>query len=365
MRNDINNRQMMYILLITLTAITIISLPQTMAVAAGEGSWLTLILSSFIYAFSALMIVSLNKRFQGEVLFDYSKRLVGKVGSYVLGAFYAVYFLSISSYLCATMSNILVSNFFTRTPRWFVVLISIPFYGYAAYKGITSVGRLSEFYGVIYLVVTVSSFVLMFIQGDINNIRPLFIPQDTPSYLRAIKEAIPSFLGVEVLTLMPISGKDRKTAPKMAFLTVLGVGLFLVMTVESCIMMNGINEIKNQNNALIAAIRQIQIPALSFFERMDFMYLTVGFMGLFAAKTIVMLAALEYWCRLFPKVKRHFVVLVVMLAVFLTDLVLFNVNDLAGIYESIFLYAGNVSALVIPATLNILARAKRNVAQAG
>ncbi len=364
MRNDVNNRQMVFILIITMTAITTVNLPQTMAINAGTGGWITLLLSSIPYAFGTLMIVSLNKKHQGAVLFDYSKGLIGQAGAYVLAAFYMIYFLSISTYLCAGMSNVLASNFFAHTPRWAMVLISLPFYSYAAYKGITSVGRLCEIYGLFYIVVIGFAFILMFIQGDVNRILPLFVKEDVGSYLKAMRSTIPSFLGVEVLTLIPIAAKGRKKAPWAAFLAVIGVGLFFIMNVESCIMMNGLNEIKNQNNALIAVIRQIQIPVLSFFERMDFIYLTVGFMGLFAAKTIAMLGAVEYGCKLFAKANRLWVVIAAASIVFLADLVLYRVQDFGRVYEPVFLYAGNTAALFVPALLNILTKVKRNAASA-
>ena len=101
----------------------------------------------------------------------------------------------------------------------------------------------------------------MLAQGHVENILPLYVPEDTVQYLGAIRSTVLSFLGVEILTLIPVSQKARKHAPLVAFMTVLGIGLFYVLVVESCTMMIGINEIKNNNCALITAIRQIQFPA--------------------------------------------------------------------------------------------------------
>lgn len=358
MKYGINNRQMVFIILLTLTAVTIIGLPRTMAETAGYGSWFTLILASVGFGLAALMIVSLNGIFSGEVLFDYSAKLVGRFGSVALGVFYMLYFLTISAYLCANMTNILVSNFFLHTPPWFVVLVSIPFYGYSAYKGVISVARLSEVIGSIFLIVTLSSFVMMIIQGKVDHVRPFFVAEDVMKYVKAVKGTVTSFLGVEILTLFPLSEKSRKRAPLVAFLAVIGVGLFFVLNVESTIMMNGMNEVKNENNALISAIRQIQIPALSFFERMDLLYLTIGFSGLFAAKTIVMLAATEYACKVFSKVKRIYVVLAVMTAVLASDLYFFSLGHFGDFFEPFCLTAGLFAAFGIPGILLIIAKVK-------
>lgn len=358
--NTITNRQMAFILFLTLTAITVISLPRTMAESAGSGGWVSLLLAAVIYAFGAWMIVALNRTFQGEVLFDYSKRLVGKVGAYVLGVFYLLYFMLVSAYLCAGMANVLVSDFFVRTPTWFTIAIGMPFYAYTAYKGVTTVARLFEIIGVLFLLSSIAAYLFMLAQGKVENILPLFVPEDTLQYLGATRSTVLSFLGVEILTLTPISQKGRKRAPLVAFVTVLVIGVFYVLVVESCTMMIGINEIKNNNCALITAIRQIQVPLLDFLERFDFFYLTVGFMALYAAKTIVLLAIVEYACKIFPTVHRIIMSIAASVIVFTLDLLLLRVNYLGGYYEIFGLTAGNVAVFGIPGLLFFLSKVKKN-----
>jgi len=356
---------MVFILLLTMTAVTIVSLPSTMAEAAGVGAWFVLLIASVFYAAAAHIIVSLNKMFHGEVLFDYSARLIGKGGACVLGVFYLLYFTLISSYLCAGMANILVTNFFVKTPAWATILIGIPFYAYTAYKGITNIGRMFEIIGFFFIVAAVSVHIVMMFQGKVENILPLFIPEDTALYLKALPSTIISFLGIEVLTLTPIASGCRNKAPRTAFFAVLGIGLFYVLNVETSVMMIGINEVQNENNALISAIRQLQIPPLDFLERLDILYLTMGFMGLFAAKTIIVAAIVEYACKLFRRAGRVWVVIAACAAVFLIDLFLLKVNRLGKLFELFGTYAGNLAAVVIPAALFVLAKVKKHACKAG
>ena len=351
---------MIFILLLTLTAITVIGLPKLMAETAGNGAWLTLIITSVIFAAAAYIIVSLSRIHNGEVMYDYSARLIGKVGAYVLGVYYFLYFLIISSFLCATMSNILVSNFFTHTPTWAVVAISLPFYAHSAYQGVTNVARICKIFGVVFAIGTIAGHVIMMIQGTPEYVLPLFVSADTGRYLKAVIPAMPSFMGVEVLALLPIAEKDRKKAPRVALFTVLAIGLLYVLTVEGDLMMVGMNEVINENNSMISAIRQIELPFLDFFERLDILYLTAGFMGLFAAKTIVITAALEFACRLLPRVSRALVVAGISIAVFCIDLVLLQQNELGRLFEAFTLTAGNVAALVIPVALLILTKVKQH-----
>ncbi len=351
---------MVFVLLLTLTAVTIIGLPKLMAETAGNGAWFTLIITSVIYAAAAYIIAALSRIHNGEIMYDYSARLIGKVGAYVLGIYYFVYFLIISSFLCATMSNILVSNFFTHTPPWAVVAISLPFYAHSAYQGVTNVARLCKIFGVIFAISAIAGHGIMIIQGVREYVLPLFVPADTGRYLKAVINCMPSFIGVEVLALLPIAEKDRKKAPRVALFTVLAIGLFYVLTVEGDIMMVGMNEVVNENSAMISAIRQIRLPFLDFFERLDILYLTAGFMGLFAAKTIVITAALESACKLLPRVSRALIIIGISVAVFCIDLVLLQQNALGYLFEAFTLTAGNVAALVIPVALLILTKVKQH-----
>ena len=351
---------MVFVLVLTLTAVTIISLPKIMAETAGNGAWFTLIITSVIYAAAACILASLNKMHNGEVMYDYSARLIGKVGAHILGVYYLLYFLSVSSFLCATMSNILISDFFMHTPAWAIIAISLPFYAHSAYQGVTNVARICKIFGVIFVVGAIAGHGIMLIQGVRENILPLYVPADTGRYLKAVVSCMPSFIGVEILALVPIAEKDRKRAPRVAFFTVLGVGLLYALTVEGDIMMVGMNEVVNENNAMISAIRQIQLPFLDFFERLDILYLTAGFMGMFAAKTIVITGAVEFACRLLPRARRGLLVAGIAAVIFCIDLVLLQMNELGRVFEVFLQSAGNFSALVIPVALLILSKVKQH-----
>jgi spore germination protein len=138
-----------------------------------------------------------------------------------------------------------------------------------------------------------------------------------------------------------------------------------VVLVETSIMMIGMNEIVNQNNALISAIRQIQLPFLNFFERVDIAYLTVGFMGLFAGKTIMLLSVVEFACKLLPRVKRIYIVVAACAAVFVSDIIILNTKNFGEDFEVFAIYTGTVAVIGIPAILFILAKVKKHAHKMG
>ena len=206
---------------------------------------------TIIFAVGAYVIVSLGIMFQGKVLFDYSRELVGRIGSYFLAIYYAQYFLTVLVALTLSMSTMLKANFLPNTPIWATMLATIPVLGFVAYKGITNVARLFEIYGVIFLIISILVRVMMLTQGDVNHILPLFIPSEAGNYIKAIKDAMFAFLGIEVLLIVPFTAKNGPKAPRMALFTLIFIGIFYILVVESSIMMVGINEITHYKYSLI------------------------------------------------------------------------------------------------------------------
>lgn len=87
MTNSITNRQMFFILVLTLTSYSIVDISRAMAKSAGTGGWITILATSIIFGLAAMVIVYLNNLFKGKILFDYSKVLVGKAVTYSITVF--------------------------------------------------------------------------------------------------------------------------------------------------------------------------------------------------------------------------------------------------------------------------------------
>jgi spore germination protein len=90
--NTITNRQMIFILFVTLTSASIVDIPKVMAESAGSGSWTTLLLTAAIVGVLAAVIVRLNHAFSGMILYDYSRELMGRA----VAIFFAICYISLS-----------------------------------------------------------------------------------------------------------------------------------------------------------------------------------------------------------------------------------------------------------------------------
>lgn len=358
MKSSITDRQLFFVLFLTLTTYTVISIPKVIAQASGSGGWVTLLITALLFAAFAAVIVRLNSAFPGLMLYEYSRRIVGTFPACILALYFICYFFLISVYLSIQLTSVLKAEFYPKTPGWAMLVASVIVFGAIAYRGPVNVARFFEIIGVVFLVTAIVTHLVMFQQGRPEEIRPLFRASKLKEYLFGIKDVIVAFLGIELLTVFPLSGKNSRRSTVTAALTVLAVGLFYVLVVETCIMMLGMKSTENYNFALIEAIKQIDNPIL---ERFDILYLTAGFAGLVAGISGVYLALVEYAAQLLVKTKRFFVVAGTGAVIIALSIAAQFMKSAMDILEAVLPPAGLVSAFLIPTALLLTAKVRRLV----
>lgn len=70
MHSSVSNRQMFFLLLLTLTAYTVISIPNVISQTSGTGGWLSLMITALLFAVFAVILVRLNSAFPGMTLLN-------------------------------------------------------------------------------------------------------------------------------------------------------------------------------------------------------------------------------------------------------------------------------------------------------
>ncbi|HML46045.1 MAG TPA: GerAB/ArcD/ProY family transporter, partial [Clostridia bacterium] len=195
MNSRITDRQMFFMLFVTLTTYTIINVPKVIAQGVGTGGWFTLLITSLFFAAFVALIVRLNSAFPGLMLAEYSRQIVGKVFAIVLSLYFLVYFLLIAVYLNIQLISVLKAVFYPKTPQWVMLITSLIVFGFAAYRGVNSVARFFEIVGTVFLFTAVAVHLVMLQQGNPQEIRPFFRASQLKHYLLGTKDVIISFLG--------------------------------------------------------------------------------------------------------------------------------------------------------------------------
>lgn len=359
MTNSITNRQMFFILILTITTYTTIDLPNLVAKAVGRSGWMVILAMSLVFGGAAVIVTKLNNRFPGMVMFDYSREIVGKFASRALAAYYIVYFAIIGVFLKVKLVEFLSANFLPKTPQFILLAFSVILFAFVAFKGVTNVARLFELFGVVFLFTTIIICTIMLFQGMTYNIRPFFHPGELRSFPKGALHMLFPFGGIEVLLIIPFTKKNRK-APRIAFLTMLFIGLFYVLAVEGTICILGINNTILYNDSFIEAIKIVYVPII---ERTDIFYLTVGLTSLFAGMIIVFLNVLEFSCRFLPRVRRDIVTSVVAVVLYALCLPALGMRDITVKFDAYAPYFVAASSIFIPGFLLLTAvvRKKRGV----
>ena len=345
---------MFFILILTLTSYTSVDLPKIVAQSAGRSGWILVLAAALVFGFASAAIAALNNRFQGKVMFDYSQEIAGKLASRLIAVYYILYFVVVGVYLKIRLVNFLSSNFLPKTPQAVMLAISVALFAFVSFKGITNVARLFELYGFAFLLTTIAICVIMLPQGMIYNIRPLVNPDEIKEFPAAIPKLLFPYGGIEVLLIVPFA-KCNKRAALVAFLTLVFIGLFYVLVVDSTISILGINNTTFYSDAFIEAVKVVNVPII---ERPDIFYLTVGLTSLFAGMIIVFLAVLEYACRLFSKVSRHVMALICSAVLYTLCILALGIKDITDALDACAPYMVLVSSLLLPGTLLVLAQVK-------
>lgn len=355
MTNSITNRQMAFLIILFLTSYSTIDLPKIMAEKAGRSSWILILAASLVFGIAAVFITKLNNLFPGKVFVEYSREITGKFMSFLIVMVYLLYALSIGIFLSLKMSITVQSNFLPKTPQAVILFVGISLFSYVSYKGITNVTRLLEIIGVLFLLVTVGICVIILVQGMTYNILPFFNKTDTKTFLSAIKDLATPFTGLGILFIVPFTVQN-KNAPKVAFLTLLFIGLFYVLIIESTLMALGINNTIVMNDAFIEAIKITEMPVI---ERMDIFYLTFGLSSLFAGITIAFLGVVEVVCKYFTKISRHIMVIIIGIVFFILCLLGLDIKSKKDVFESFSPYVTLLTSILAPIILFIIAKIRK------
>ena len=219
-------------------------------------------------------------------------------------------------------------------------------------------GRLAEIVGILFLVVSVILSVTMLIEGRLEYILPLYVKSETGRYFGAIKNTLHQFIGIALLSLIPVSKSDKKMS-KTVFYTMIGVAFFYILDVYGCYAMIGLDEIKHYNYPLIDALRLVQYRKIEFLQRVDITYQTIGFMRVIVAKGIIYLYAVEYLCKLFPGAKRLVIVIIVGIVFYVVDMIAIGIPDIKSTLLDILTGSSLLVSMVIPVSLLIIAKVKQ------
>ena len=357
---NITNRQLYFFILVFTVPFVICLLPQILSKPFGTGAWIYILIMAVVYSISAGLIAYLGYMHQNQTLFEYCQPIVGKFLTYCFTLLYFIEFIAYTVTLSRATTEIIHADVMVNTPRWFLLAVLIAASVYVVSKGMTNVGRMAEFFGIIIMIVAVIVSFLMASQGDVLNIEPFFNLKDPQKYISMIPASFYLFSGFEFMTIIPFTKRNGIKVVGTAMLSVISIGLFYVMDTEACYMILGVEDASNYTYPLVTAMRRVDIDMLQFLKRVDLLFITAWLTFAFISISISLLVAVEYARKLIHKPNNNVVLIVLAFVSFILGMLIQSDTMVNKLAMNISLYLSGITIFLIPVTILITAKVKKH-----
>lgn len=359
MNETLNNKQIAFILFGFIVGYGVMGLPKNIAENAGTGAWFVLLIGTVLATIITYLILYLGYVHENKTLYEYSELLVGKFLTKVFVIIYIIEFFLFATMITRSSSEIIRLTVLIKTPSWALCSTILLAVLYAVVSKLKVIARLCEIYGIIIIVTYLIVFFLISTQGKLLNIRPLFDPSDISVYLKASLMTTLPFMGMEILTVIPLSRRDNnKKVFKYAGLMILFIGFLYIFAVESCISVMGVESIVYFKDSLLATVRRVDIRWLQFLRRLDGLLLIVWIMSIYCTVAVLGYGTVFLINKFFKK--DHFNLIAVI--VFILSFILSQYPQTFQEIESLLnytTYIGLLTAIIIPGFLLIVTKVKK------
>ena len=329
-------------------------MPNIMGKTGGKGAWLSLFIAAVFFMVAVLLITHLGHLYPGKSLAEYSELLMGKVASRICCGFYVIYFFIFLVLFVRSAADIIQAEILYKTPVWATMLLIMTTSLYAASKGLTNLGRIIEYLGLIVLVMSFILQIITFSHGNPLNNLPLIDTAEIGRYIRAAPSAIFGFLGFEVITIIPLFKRNGPKAKRAAVAAILVVCIFCIVLLEACYSVLGIDDIVNYDYPLLTAIRRLDIAALQFAKRLDLFFIMAWLTSIFCTTSLIVFASAKYTKKFIPKLSTLIPMLAIGAAAYAAGLLIPNAEDTLQVFNHFLMYIGLFPAFIIPLVLWIV-----------
>ncbi|MCY6369233.1 GerAB/ArcD/ProY family transporter [Clostridium ganghwense] len=358
MNESLTNKQIAFMLFGLIVGYGVIGLPKGIVEKVGTEAWFAILIGTVISVFGVYIIAYLGYVHKNKTLYEYSQDLVGKTMTTMFIIPYLILFFVHLTYVVRMASELIKLTILIKTPTWIISLLFFLIVYYAVVKGLRVVARLCEFYGIIVIVSYLFIHMLMFTQGKLVNIRPFWGTADIKSLLQTLPTMATPFIGIEIISFIPISEKNGKRVIRDSALAVGLIGLLYVLVVESCMFVIGPDDIVHYKDAVIATIRRIEIPYLEFFRRLDGIFINTWVMSVFCTVVIYAYGTIFFISKYLKKTSFNTLSIIVMVIAFIASQIPKTVFEV----ERILKYNGYFSIIpiiVIPLILFVITKVKK------
>ncbi|WP_171056485.1 GerAB/ArcD/ProY family transporter [Paenibacillus sinopodophylli] len=344
----ISAAQLSIIMVPTVLATSILSVPSITMTYAGQDMWLSPIWASILGLMSMWVAFGLSKLYPKSTLIESSVLILGKWGGKLFGLLYLLFLPHITGVIIRQYGEFIVRSALPQTPLFAIVVSMVLVCAINVRSGIEVVGRTAQIFVAIFILFAAFLFVLLIRDLHPEQILPIGEAGLLPSLRGSVAPGAWFTEYILLAFLLPYV-HDRHKALHKSLLSILAVTLSMVITNFVCLFLMGDLTDSFQYPVMIAA-RYISIA--DFMQHLEAIVIAIWIAGIFVKISIfiyVFTLSTAEWLEL--KAYRSLVLPLSFVCVIFTYWVATSQTDIVKLYGTSANVYTIVLLLVMPSLL--------------
>jgi spore germination protein KB len=261
----------------------ILIMPEVLSKISKQDAWITIFPAVLIGSLTMWAMIILSNRYPGLTIIQYSSQIIGKWPAKCLGCYFIYYWFNFDFIALNQHIQFVNTVLFMTTPAIIISLTLALLCGLAAYMGIESIARSSQFISILILTLLIPLLILMLAESDPERLRPVMSQGIVPVLQGTLFPF--AYLGQIIILgwLLPYLNQPKK-ATKVSFIALLLIAGLLYITVIPLIMIFG-PLVEKLSFPVLDVVRYVGIKGI--FERLEALGVVIWVMGTFIKVSLI------------------------------------------------------------------------------
>lgn len=302
MKDKLESINMLSLLVQSMIGIKILFLPREVVLAAGNSSWISIIIGAFIVLSSALGLYWLCLKNPGLNITEIVIKLYGKYLSIPVMITASIYFISVVALSLRIFADSINMFLLDKTPMLFIISVMVLACLYAMKMGIKTISTVFDVFFPFIIVFIVILIVLPITEADLAALLPVFYEKPI-EVMKGGLRSMDAFLGIAVIGYA-LPYFSNPTGVKKWILVSFGICLTIYLSILlMCIMVFGSKEIPHLLYPTITLSKAIQLR-VQLFERAESIFMALWIPNTFTTLVAYYFFSVENIKVLFKKPNR-------------------------------------------------------------
>lgn len=278
----------------------------TMGMLAEQDLWIAIILAIFMALPMSLIYARIHYIFPNKDLFDIIEICFGKIIGKGLIILFTCFVFYWASDILVNYGNFIYVVSLTKTPKIVPMMMLGILCGIGIKKGIEALGRWSEFFLIIPIILLLTTTVLLIPQMNIDNIKPVLYKGMRPIFKGAFNAFSFPFSQLMAFTMVFSSFKRKKSPYKIYTIGLFIGGIYLLILSLTNLLVLGVSAGLSFNYSSYVAISRINLGGV--LQRIEVFVAIIFVLGGFIKISIVLLCTCKGIIKLFNFTNYKFIV---------------------------------------------------------